>query len=127
MRRLALALLLAALPAGASQTTRAVATLYGVFSPRGFFNILVRLRSVDGVEWAKLDLKKSLLTLDFAPGFTITEAQMRQVEREAGYRPGAVKIETLDTAQIARNGPGWMRIKHPKGGNGISRWLQENF
>jgi len=120
-------LLVAASPLAAAETTRAVATLYGVFSPRGFFNILVRLRSVEGVEWAKLDLKKSLLTLDFAPGFTITEAQMQQVERESGYRPGAVKIETLDTAQIARNGPGWMRIKHPKGGNGLSRWFQENF
>lgn len=127
MRRLALAALLAALPAAASQTTRAVATLYGVFSPRGYFNILVRLRSVEGVEWAKLDLKKSLLTLDFAPGFSITEAQMQQVERESGYRPGAVKLEMLDTARISRSGPGWMKIKHPTGGSALSRWMRENF
>ncbi len=127
MRRLAIALLLAALPASASEITRAVATLYGVFSPRGYFNILVRLRGVEGVEWAKLDLKQSRLTLDFAPGFTITEPQMQQVEREAGYRAGPVKIEKLDTAAIDRTGPGWMKIKHPHGGNAFSRWLEENF
>ena len=127
MRRVAIAVLLAAVPAAASETTRAVATLYGIFSPRGYFNIMVRLRAVEGVEWAKFDLKKSRLTLDFAPGYSITEPQMQRVEREAGYRPGPVKIERVDTAGIARTGPGWMKIKHPNGGNAVSRWWQANF
>jgi hypothetical protein len=104
--------------------TRVVATLNGVFSPRGFFNINVRLYRAPGVEWAKFDLKKSQLTLDFKPGVSVTPDEIRKIMASAGYRPGPVRIER---AAPVRTGPGWVRIKHPAGSNPLVRWFQLNF
>ncbi len=109
------------------QVTRAVATLNGVFSPRGFFNITVRLYQLPGVEWAKFDLKKSRVTLDFKPGVTVTAEDIQQVMSSAGYKPGPVKIELLAASAASQTGPGWMKIKHPTSKNAIVRWFQLNF
>ena len=119
-----------ALVAGTSQSadggTRAVAKLNGVFSPRGFFNIIVRLNRLDGAEWAKLDLKKSQITVDFAPGIEVTPESLQQVERQAGYKPGPVTIERL-TPPVDRSAPGWKRLKHPRTKNQVARWFELNF
>ncbi|MEO7142323.1 MAG: hypothetical protein ABI165_02345 [Bryobacteraceae bacterium] len=107
--------------------TRAVATLNGVFSPRGFFNITVRLYQLPGVEAAKFDLKKSRITLDFKPGVTVTPAEIRGVMVGAGYRPGPVAIQSLDPKDATETAPGWVKIKHPSSRNAVVRWFQLNF
>jgi copper chaperone CopZ len=106
---------------------RATAILNGVFSPRGFFNIMVRLYQLDGVAWAKLDLKKSQITLDFQPGVTATPEAIHQVMIDAGYKPGPVKMESLRRGEVVETGPGWVKIKHPKSSNPIARWFELNF
>ncbi len=106
---------------------RAVASLNGVFSPRGYFNITVRLYQPQGVEWAKYDMKKARITRDFFPGVVVTEKQIQQVMSSAGYKPGPVAIRKLGAADGSRIGPGWVKIKHPKSKNAVVRWFQLNF
>lgn len=107
--------------------TRATATLNGVFSNRGFFNITVSLYQLQGLEWAKFDLKQSRMTLDFKPGVTTTEKEIQDVMINAGYKPGAVIIKSLAPPDVSETGPGWMKIKHPKSKNPIIRWFELNF
>lgn len=126
----AIAVVGTALTAGTKQTaaggTRAVAKLNGVFSPRGFFNIIVRLNQMEGAEWAKLDLKKSQITVDFAPGAEVTPESLQQAERQAGYKPGPVTIERL-APPVDHSAPGWKRLKHPRTKNPVARWIELNF
>ena len=112
---------------GSIRITRAVATLNGVFSPRGFFNITVGLYRVPGVEWAKFDLKKSRMTLDFTPGVTVTPERIQTVMKNAGYKPGPVQILSLAPADVSETGRGWMKIKHPSSKNRVIRWFDLNF
>ncbi len=107
--------------------TRATALLNGVFSPRGFFNITVRLYQHPEVEWAKFDLKKSRITLDFKPGVTVTPDEIQEIMIDAGYKPGPVTIQSLPASEASETGPGWMKIKHPKSKNPIVRWFELNF
>lgn len=107
--------------------TRAVANLNGVFSPRGFFNLTVRLYQLEGVEYAKYDLKQSRITLDFQPGVMVSEKQVQEVMSSAGYKPGPVTLQTLSAAEVSENGPGWVKIKHPTAKNAVVRWFQLNF
>lgn len=111
----------------APKVTRAVATLNGVFSPRGFFNITVRLYQLPGVDWAKFDLKKSRITLDFKPGVAVTPEEIQNVMTGAGYKPGPVQIQLLAANQVSEVGPGWVKIKHPASKNPVVRWFQLNF
>lgn len=106
---------------------RAVAHLNGVFSPRGFFNITVRLYQLPGADAAKFDLKKSRITLDFKPGAAASVEQIQEVMAGAGYKPGPVEIRMLDANEAARTGPGWVKIKHPTSKNPVIRWFQLNF
>ncbi|HTS75635.1 MAG TPA: cation transporter [Bryobacteraceae bacterium] len=107
--------------------TRAVATLNGVFSPRGFFNITVRLYTLDGIRAAKFDLKKSQMTVDFEPSASVDRHAIEQVLRDAGYRPGAVRIESLPHSRAAESGPGWMQARSPRSKNPVTRWFFQNF
>jgi hypothetical protein len=109
------------------QIARATALLNGVFSPRGFFNITVRLYQHPEVEWAKFDLKKSRITLDFKPGFIVTPAEIQRIIIDAGYKPGNVTIQSLPVDQASETGPGWMKLKHPKSRNPVVRWFELNF
>lgn len=109
------------------KVTRAIATLNGVFSNRGFFNVTVRLYQLRGLEWAKFDLKQSRMTLDFKPGVAVTEKEVQDVMVSAGYKPGAVKIESLNLNGAPETGSGWIRIKHPQSKNPIIRWFELNF
>ncbi len=125
------ALLLAAVAVNAqppsARVVRAIAHLNGVFSPRGFFNITVRLYSISGVDAAKFDLKKSQITLDFKPGVAVTEAEIQKVVVDAGYKPGPVQIQLLPPDQVRETGPGWVKMKHPTSKNPLIRWFQLNF
>jgi len=107
--------------------SRATAILNGVFSPRGFFNITVRLYQLNGVDAAKFDLKKSQITLDFRPGVTVTPEQIQEVMIGAGYKPGPVQIRLLEPSEVSETAPGWVKIKHPSSKNPVIRWFQLNF
>lgn len=93
--------------------TRAVAKLYGVYSPRGFFNIVVRLKCLDNAEWVKLDLKLARITVDFAPGEEVAKETLARVQHEAGYRPGPVDLFRVTGETVDHSAPGWMRLKSP--------------
>jgi len=125
--RLALICLLAAVSAPAAQITRAVAHLNGVTSPRGFFNVTVRVYQIPGVEWVKYDLRQSKITLDFAPGTTGTVEQVRNAMSSAGYKPGDVNVETVDAPGIHDKRLGWNRIRRPRSHNAVARWFELNF
>ena len=114
-------------PSAEVKTTRAIAILNGVFSPRGFFNITVRLYQLSGVQAAKFDLKKSQITLDFQPGVTVSQQDIQRVMVDAGYKPGPVQIQLRSSDGVSETGPGWVKIKHPRSKNGLIRWLQLNF
>lgn len=114
-------------PPGETKVTRVTALLNGVFSPRGFFNITVRLYRLDGIDAAKYDLKKAQITLDFKPGVTVTPDQIREVMKSAGYKPGPVQFQLIEPAELKETGPGWVKIKHPSSKNAVVRWFQLNF
>lgn len=109
------------------EITRVSATLNGVFSPRGYFNILVPLNHMRGASAAKLDLKSSQIIVDFSEGAPVSEAQIRAAIVDAGYRPGNVEIRHLPERQASERGAGWIRIKHPQTKNPFMSWLEENF
>jgi copper chaperone CopZ len=128
MRTLLLALLLFPRSSLATDTiTRVTANLNGVTSPRGFFNITVRLSRLRGVEWAKYDLKKSMITLDFQPGVTVTPAEIGEAMSSAGYKPGAVHLEQVPQPDTYEHRLGWNKIKRPTVKNPVGRWFQVNF
>lgn len=107
---------------------RVTAHLNGVFSPRGFFNILVRLYSLPSLESAQFNLRQSSIILDFPPGTPpVTSDQIQRIEKDAGYRPGQVEIQQIPAASFAENGPGWTKIKHPQSKYAVIRWLKQNF
>ena len=115
------------IPPASAQITRVSATLNGVFSPRGFFNILVPLGQIQGVRATKLDLKKSLITIDFNPGTPVTKTEMRQVMVNAGYKPGPVAMEHIPVSKVSEIGPGWKAVKQPHSKNPLIRWFKMNF
>ena len=107
---------------------RVTAHLNGVFSPRGFFNILVGLYSLPTLKSAQFDLGLSSIVLDFPPNTVpITTDQIQNIEKTAGYRPGPVTIQWIPAQSFAENGPGWVKIKHPQSKNIFKRWLEQNF
>ncbi|MGC9200144.1 MAG: hypothetical protein ACP5E5_14625 [Acidobacteriaceae bacterium] len=107
---------------------RVTAQLNGVFSPRGFFNILVRLYSLPSLESAQFNLRQSSLVMDFPPGAPpITSKQIQRIEKDAGYRPGNVEIQQMPVQKFAENGPGWIKIEHPQSKYAVVRWLKQNF
>lgn len=107
---------------------RVTAHLNGVFSPRGFFNILVELYSLPDLKSAQFNLRRSSVVLDFLPGAApVTRERIQQMEKDSGYRPGQVQIQRLPEAKMTEDGPGWTRIKHPDAKNGLSRWVEQNF
>lgn len=135
-RILALLLLFSVSCAANSQTSgsqdvcwqRVTAHLNGVFSPRGFFNILVRLYSLPTLESAQFNLRQSSIVLDFPPGTPpVTSDQIQRIERDAGYRPGQVEIQQIPVRNFAENGPGWTKIKHPQSRYAFVRWMKQNF
>ncbi len=93
--------------------TRAVAKLYGVYSPRGFFNLVVRLKCLDNAEWVNSDLKLARITVDFAPGEEVSKETLARVQHEAGYRPGPVDLFRVTGETVDHSAPGWMRLKSP--------------
>jgi hypothetical protein len=128
MRFLLLAVLLIPVRAPASEViTRATANLNGVTSPRGFFNLTVRLYQLRGVEWAKYDLTKSMITMDFEPGVTVTSEEIGKVMSSAGYKPGLVHVEQVQKPEQYEHRLGWNKIRRPTVKNPIGRWFQVNF
>ncbi|HET9088361.1 MAG TPA: hypothetical protein VFN53_12650 [Acidobacteriaceae bacterium] len=114
-------------PANEKTFQRVTEQLRGVFSPRSFFNILVRIETLPGVVRAKFDLKKSQLTLDFLPGAAVYPDEIRKVMVDAGYTPGPFKIENIPVSAPPDNRPGWVNIKHPRSRSALVRWLEINF
>jgi hypothetical protein len=90
---------------------RAVAKLSGVYSPRGFFNIVVRLECLDGAEWVKLDLKRAQITVDFELGEEVSKEDLARVQHEAGYRPWPVELFRVSGETVDHSAPGWMPLK----------------
>ncbi len=107
---------------------RITAHINGVFSPRGFFNLLVGLYSLPSLRSAQFNLGRSSIVMDFPPNTPeITPEQIHRIEKSAGYRPGTVEVEHIAARNFAEKGPGWIRIKHPQSRNALRRWLEQNF
>ncbi len=106
---------------------RATLKVRGVFSPRGFFNIEVRLYHLQGLKRYRFDLKDSLAILDFKPGVSISSSSLRNVMVMAGYQPGPVKIEEIPVSQMNDRGRGWLAPPKIDSHWAFIRWLELNF
>lgn len=107
---------------------RVTAHINGVFSPRGYFNLLVGLYSLSQLDRAQFNLSTSTIVMDFPPGSpVITAAVIQTIEKRGGYRPGGVTIQQIAPADLRETGPGWMTIKHPQSKNLFLHWAQQNF
>jgi copper chaperone CopZ len=127
MKLLLPAALLVATAANAVTISRAAIHLNGVTSNRGYFNVAIRLRQVDGIEWAKYDLSKSMITVDFAPGKSPTADELREACRSAGYKPGEIDLKTVEQPVTHDGKLGWRRMKQATARNPVARWFQLNF
>lgn len=133
---LLLASLLACANAGAASANatdvsswqRVTAHINGVFSPRGYFNLLVGLYSLPALKRAQFNLGSSSIVMDFPPGTQpVTVGEIQQIEKRAGYRPGPVTVEQIAPGSFSEVGPGWITVKHPQSKNRFARWFQQNF
>jgi hypothetical protein len=107
---------------------RVTAHINGVFSPRGYFNLLVGLYSLPTLHRAQFNLGAATIVMDFPPGSpTITAGMIHTIERRAGYRPGPISTQEIAQKSIAETGAGWTTIKHPLAKNSFIRWAQQNF
>lgn len=99
----------------------------GVFSPRGFFNIAVRLYRLKGLYRYKFDLRDSLAILDFKPGVKVSSSTIKEVMIKAGYKPGPFKIEEIPIEKMKDNGRGWFKRPRVDSRWAFIRWFQLNF
>ena len=106
---------------------RATLKVQGVFSPRGFFNIEVRLYHLQGLKRYRFDLKNSLAILDFKPGISISSSSLRNVMVMAGYQPGPVTIEKILVSKMKDHGRGWITPPKINSRWAFIRWLELNF
>ena len=112
---------------GGQAVLRATMGIRGVFSPRGFFNIEVRLNQLKGLNRYKFDLRDSLAILDFKPGVAVSSSTLQEVMIKAGYRPGPVQIEELPLSRLKDKGRGWMSPPKADSRWAFIRWLELNF
>ena len=112
---------------GGQSVLRATMGIRGVFSPRGFFNIEVRLDQLKGLNRYKFDLRDSLAILDFKPGVSVSSSTLQEVMIKAGYRPGPVQIEELPLSRLKDGGRGWMSPPKADSRWAFIRWLELNF
>ncbi len=106
---------------------RVTATVLGIYSPRGVFNLSARLLKLEGLERYKFDIPDSLMVLEFKPGVVPEPAQIRDVMVKGGYQPGPFKIEHLPVSEAEKNGVGWMEPPKITSDSAFVRWLQMNF
>ncbi len=106
---------------------RAILKVQGVFSPRGFFNIEVRLYQLKGLKRYRFDLKDSLAILDFEPGVSISSSSLKNVMVMAGYQPGPVTIKEITLSQMKEKGRGWLAPPAVNSPWAFIRWLELNF
>ena len=57
----------------------------GLACPYCAYGIEKKLNEIDGVENINVDLNKGLVTVDVADGITLSEAQMIQLFKDAGF------------------------------------------
>ncbi|GEM_PF-2319388 len=106
---------------------RVKVTILGVFSPRGVFNLVVRLYKLDGLARYKFDMPDALMTLDFKPGVAVEPSAIRNVMVRAGYQPGPFKFEELPAAAALSKEPGWLTPPKVESKWAFIRWLELNF
>jgi len=72
---------LAALAAGTQYTLR----VDGLACPYCAYGIEKKLKQIEGVEKIDVDLKKGIVIVDVAEGVALTEPQMKQLFKDAGF------------------------------------------
>ncbi len=112
---------------GPARFVRVRVTILGIFSPRGVFNLVVRLYKLKGLARYKFDMPDALMTLDFKPGVSVEPAAVRNVMVAAGYQPGPFKIEELPLSAAANNEPGWLKPPKVESKSALIRWFELNF
>jgi len=106
---LALAVFLLALPELASSQDgdaglkQAVVTVKGMSCPFCAYGIKKQLAKLSGVEKVDLDLAKSQATVDLAPGATVSDKQIQQAVRDAGFTPGKIEWRSREQQGVGRS------------------------
>ncbi|MBI1196191.1 MAG: copper chaperone [Gammaproteobacteria bacterium] len=72
---------LAAFAAGTQYTLR----VDGLACPYCAYGIEKKLKQIEGVEKIDVDLKKGIVIVDVAEGVALTESQMKQLFKDAGF------------------------------------------
>jgi len=70
---------------------KAVVTVQGMACPFCAYGLEKRLKTLDGVSDVQIDLGKSEATLEFREGSTVSDEEIRQEVRRAGFTPGAIR------------------------------------
>jgi len=112
---------------GPQRFVRVRVTILGIFSPRGVFNLVVRLYKLKGLARYKFDMPDALMTLDFKPGVAVEPSTIRNVMVRAGYQPGPFKIELLPISAASSNEPGWLTPPRVESKSALIRWFELNF
>jgi hypothetical protein len=100
----------------------------GVASPRGCYNIYVRLYKIPDLMAYRFDLGSVLLTLDFMPGVRVTPELINSISIKAGYTPGPYTLRYLPIS-LARGElkQALERRREQADESAFTRWWKMNF
>lgn len=97
MKKLLAALLLTLISTTAvwAAGTRYVMRVDGLACPYCAYGVEKKLKQIDGVEHIDVDLNKGVVTVDVADGVQLTEPQMQQLFKDAGFTYRSMKTRPL--------------------------------
>lgn len=77
---------------------RVTAVVYGVCSPTGVFNVETRMRRLPHVKSFHFNLRSGEATVDFEPGFAVTEQQVRSELAVSGWSPKSIRVDLIPSS-----------------------------
>lgn len=97
MKKLFAALLLTLISTTAAWAagTQYVMRVDGLACPYCAYGVEKKLKQIDGVEHIDVDLNKGVVTVDVAEGVQLTEPQMQQLFKDAGFTYRGMKAKPL--------------------------------
>jgi len=78
--------------AGAADVEVVDIAVQGMSCPFCVYNVEKKLRALDGVETAEVDLKQGRARVTMKPGVQTDQARLRQAIIDAGFTPGDISV-----------------------------------
>ncbi len=99
--------------AGASK--QAVVTVQGVQCPFCAYGVQKQLKKLPGVTGVDVELAKNQAIVTFAPDAKVTDADIQQAIRKAGFTPGKIEWKEQMIRAIERAGKFQAKLKASEG------------